>query len=351
MQKIYILIFSLAIIACGKSEKESDTVSENQETPNTLTVTNSQFNTENMQLGTLSEALFSDVVKTTGFIDVPPQNKASISTFVGGYIKRTPLLVGDKVKKGQLLVTLENTEFVEMQQQYLEVVEQLRYLKSEYKRQETLFNEKITSQKNYLKAESTYKSTLALYNGLRKKLAMLNISTSSLEKGNISTRIKLYAPIEGYVTKVNVSTGSYVSPADEILEIVNTDHIHLELSVFEKDILKIKKDQQIEFIIPEASDSIYKAAVHLVGTSINEKDRTIKVHGHIEDDENTNLIMGMFVEATILTTSKKRMALPKSAVFETEGANIVLVVTAKKEGEYTELKRLSQTLRQNTHYF
>ena len=335
MQKIYILIFSLAIIACGKSEKESDTVSENQETPNTLTVTNSQFNTEKMQLGTLSEQWFNDVVKTTGFIDVPPQNKASISTFVGGYIKRTPLLVGDKVKKGQLLVTLENTEFVEMQQQYLEVAEQLRYLKSEYKRQETLFNEKITSQKNYLKAKSTYKSTLALYNGLRKKLAMLNISTSSLEKGNISTRIKLYAPIEGYVTKVNVSTGSYVSPADEILEIVNTDHIHLELSVFEKDILKIKKDQQIEFIIPEASDSIYKAAVHLVGTSINEKDRTIKVHGHIEDDENTNLIMGMFVEATILTTSKKRMALPKSAVFETEGANIVLVVTAKKEGEYT----------------
>ena len=335
MQKIYILIFSLAIIACGKSEKELNTVSENKETPNTVTVTSSQFNTEKMQLGTLSEQWFNDVVKTTGFIDVPPQNKASISTFIGGYIKRTPLLIGDKVKKGQLLVTLENTEFVEIQQQYLEVAEQLRYLKSEYKRQETLFNEKITSQKNYLKAESTYKSTLALYKGLRKKLAMMNISLNSLKNGNISSRVNLYAPIEGYVTKVNVSNGSYVSSADEILEIINTDHIHLELSVIEKDILKIKKNQQIKFLIPEATDSIYSAKVHLVGTSINKKDRTIKVHGHIEDDEHTNLIMGMFVEANIITTSKKRMALPKDAVFKIDDSYLILVLKNKKEGVYT----------------
>ncbi len=83
-----------------------------------------------MQLGTLTEQAFNEIVKTTGFIDVPPQNKASVSTFLGGYVKRTPLLVGDKIRKGQLVATLENTEYVELQQQYLEVAEQLNYLKS-----------------------------------------------------------------------------------------------------------------------------------------------------------------------------------------------------------------------------
>ncbi len=68
---------------------------------------------------------------------------------------------------------------------------------------------------------------------------MLNINPSSVEKGIITSTINLYSPIEGYITKVNISNGVYVSPTDAIMEIVDTDHIHLELSVFEKDILNI----------------------------------------------------------------------------------------------------------------
>ena len=334
MRHIYIILFSLVLLSCGKSEKQIKSESK-AKIINTITVTKAQFDTERMQLGTLKEQSFNETVKANGFIDVPPQNKASVSTFTGGYIKRTPLLIGDKVHKGQLLVTLENTEFVEIQQQYLEIAEQLNYLKSEFERQEILYNEKITSQKNFLKAKSTYKSTLALYNGLNKKLKMMHINPISVEKGIISSTINLYAPIQGFVTKVNVSNGAYVSPADEILEIVNTEHIHLELSVFEKDILKIKKHQNINFKIPEASDTIFKAEVYLVGTSVNDTDRTIKIHGHIENDEHTNFVMGMFVESDIIIDSKKGLALPKEAAFEIEGNYFALVLTDKKEGVYT----------------
>lgn len=106
-----------------------------------------------------------------------------------------------------------------------------------------MFEEKITSQTNYLKAESTYQSSLASYNGLRQKLQMMSINPKDVEQGQISSSINLYAPINGYVTKVNISNGSFVSSSSELLEIVNTDHIHLELNVFEKDILNIKKEQ------------------------------------------------------------------------------------------------------------
>src|SRR5690606_22996412 len=121
--------------------------------------------------------------------DALPIYKSSVTSFIGGYVTKTPLLIGDKVNKGQLLVTLENPEYVEIQQNYLEVAEQLNYLKSEFTRQKTLYNENITSQKNFLKAESTYKSNLALYNGLRKKLQMMNLNPSSVEQGQISSTI------------------------------------------------------------------------------------------------------------------------------------------------------------------
>ena len=287
-----------------------------------------------MQLGKLEEHTFNEVIKTSGMIDVPPHNKASISAFMGGYITKTPLLIGDKVKKGQLLVTLENPEFIEIQQQYLEIAEQLNYLKSEFTRQKTLFDEKISSQKNFLKAESTYKSSLASYNGLRKKLTMMHISPSSVEQGQITSTVNLYSPIDGFVTKVNVSNGTYVSPSDVIMEIVDTNHIHIELSVFEKDILNVKKGQKIRFKIPEASKKTFEAEVHLVGTTIDEINRSVKVHAHIINENEANFIVGMFVEAEIITAAATSLALPKDAILEINDDYFVLVLEKKAKDNY-----------------
>ena len=305
-----------------------------------------------MLLGKLEEHVFNQSIKTSGMIDVPPQNKAIISTFMRGYITKTPLLVGDRVTKNQLLVTLENPEFIEIQQQYLEVAEQLNYLKVEFNRQKTLFDENITSQKNYLKAESSYKSNLAHYNGLRKKLVMLHINPLSVEQGNIVSSINLFSPLEGYITEVNINNGEYVSPSDVIMEIVDTNHIHLELSVFEKDILNVKKGQKISFKIPEASNETFEAEVHLVGTTIDKTRRIVKVHGHLNDESKVNFIVGMFVEANIIIQTDKSLALPKDAIVKVENNYFVLVLKEKTgDNYYFEKIEVEVTNENETHIF
>ncbi|TYB78957.1 efflux RND transporter periplasmic adaptor subunit [Bizionia myxarmorum] len=334
MKSLYILIFLSLFMSCGNSESDTTEVTESETHSDELTLSTAQFESEGMVLGSLSEHSFNETVIVNGMIDVPPHNKSRVSTYMAGYITKTPLLIGDQVKKGQLLVTLENTEFIEIQQQYLEVAEQLSYLKNEYTRQKTLFDEKITSEKNYLKAESTYKSNLAFYKGLEKKLQMLNINPKSVLAGNMSSTINIYAPIDGYVTKVNVSNGAYVSASDDIMELVDIDHIHLELSVFEKDIMKIKKGQKISFKIPEASQKTFTAEVHLVGTTINENTRRVQVHGHIDDVED-NFIVGMFVEAQIAISEVKGMALPHEAVIQSGDEYYVLVLDQKTPENYT----------------
>lgn len=335
MKQQYIVLMVFILAACGEEQKLPNPIVQDAANDTIIKVTKSQFDNGQMILGNLVDYKFNEVVKANGFVDVPPQNKASISTFMEGFVKNTPLLVGDQVKKGQLVLTLENTEYVELQQQFLEVSQQLGYLKSEYQRQQTLFNEKITSEKNYLKAESNYKSSLAHFNGLREKLKMMNINPTAVEQGKISSSINLYAPISGYVTKVNVSNGSFISSQDEVLEIINTDHIHLELSVFEKDILKIKKGQTIQFKVPESSNEIYTAEVHLVGTSIDETTRTIKVHAHIDDEENTHFIKGMFIEADIITSTKTAKAISKDAVYKFNNSYLTLVLMDSNDDVYT----------------
>jgi cobalt-zinc-cadmium efflux system membrane fusion protein len=326
---ISIIVLIASFYGCANSEKENNKVDENgTSTVRDLTkivISKEQFEQTGMQLGRLEDHSFSTIVKTTGMVDVPPQNKAIVSAFSGGYIKTTPLLIGDKIKKGQALLTIENPDFITFQRDYLETAEHLTYLKSEYERQKTLVAEKITSQKNFLKAESEYKKALALYNATRKKLTMLNISPSAAERGNITSVATLYAPISGSITKVNVTKGMYVSPADRIMEIIDADHIHLELNIFEKDVMKVKKSQQILFKIPEASTEIFKAEVHLVGTSIDQTNRTVKVHGHLENDSKHNFAIGMFVEASIITDNSSTKALPEEAVVSVEGTNYVLV--------------------------
>ncbi|WP_426431751.1 efflux RND transporter periplasmic adaptor subunit [Winogradskyella sp. HB-48] len=344
MKNTYILLFSLIFLACGNKENNTETVENTTNNSNVITVTKAQFESENMVLDTLKILDFSTGIAVTGMIDVPPKNKSIISTFIGGYITNTPLLVGDKVKKGQLLVSLQNPEYVEIQQNYLEVASQLNYLKAEFDRQKTLFDEEITSEKNYLKAQSTYKSSLATYNGLKKKLQMMNISPNAVEQGQITSTVNLYAPINGNVTKVNVSNGAYVAPNDVILEIVDIDHIHLELSVFEKDIMHIKKGQNIEFKIPEASEKIFEAEVHLVGTTIDETTRRVKVHGHVDKDL-ANFIVGMFVEAKIITHSRTGVGLPNEAIISENKNNYVLVLDETSTDGY-QFKKLKVNIGQ-----
>lgn len=337
---VYIFLFSLLFISCGNSDKNKDSNLNSSEstietvvTSEAIELSKDQFDGEKMNLVKMNKKPFPKAIKTTGMIDVPPNSRAIISAFAGGYIKNTPLLIGDKVKKGQPLVSIENMDFVSMQQEYLEVAEQLNYLESEYNRQKELFDENISSKKSFLNAESNFKKSRAIYNGLRKKLEMLNINAENVENGKITSMVTIYAPISGSISSVHVSTGSFVSPSDPIMEIINTDHIHLELKVFEKDILKLKEDQKVTFKVPEYSDEVFEGEVHLIGKSIDEN-RTIQVHAHLKNDEKHNFIVGMFVEANIITEESIANALPEDAVIEVENINYVLVLESETDGIY-----------------
>lgn len=328
----YFLSFALllGISSCGEGKNSAENTAD-PEINSFIEVTQTQYDQLAMEMGTIEEKSFPVRVSVNGMIDVPPENRAMVNATMGGYIKTTPYLIGDKVSRGQTLVTLENPEFVSLQQQYLEVNEQLSFLKAEYERQKIMSEENITSQKNFLKSESEYKSALARHSGLQKQLTMLNISPDQVKSGNIVSTVSVKAPISGSITKVNVTKGTYVSPATSILEIINNDHVHLELSVFEKDIMKVKKGQKIDFKIPEASNDTFNAEVHLVGTAIDEK-RTIKVHGHLEEEEKERFLTGMFVEANIITENIQEMALPSTAIVVIDEAPNVLVLE-KKEGD------------------
>lgn len=342
-------LFYIATIATLLFSCKQEVVEEKVVDDGLITVTEAQFQSSKMEIGSPIEQDFEVTVKSSGKIDVPPQYRAKVTTFLGGYVKATKLLVGDKVAKGQALITLENTDYLDLQKDYVEVAEQINYLKSEFERQKTLYNEKITSQKNYLKAESDYRQAKGMYQGLREKLLLLNISPANVERGKFTSQITISAPISGDVTVMNANVGMFMSPSDVILEIVDTNYLHLNLSIFEKDILHVKQGQKITFKVPEASKEQFSSNVQLVGKSIESKDRTISVFGTLSPEIKGKLLSGMFVEANIITATKKGFGVPSDAIITENDKHYVLVLNSKKT-EY-KFKKTAVTLGEKSEKF
>ena len=258
-----------------------------------------------MRLGTLTERPMSGGLKVNGVLDVPPENLVSVSAPLGGFIDRTDLLQGSRVRAGQLLAVIRNPDFVQLQQDYLETRSQLKLAKAEYE----ALQGKTNAQ------------------AVRLRLAGLPVG------GRIVSTANVRAPKGGFVKAVNVSIGQSVTPTDVLFEIVNPEHLHVELTVFEKDIPQVKPGQLVRFSL--GNDSLNRertAHVYLISKTISPE-RTVRIHAH-QDREDEHLLPGTFVRAVIETNRVTVPTLPEKAVVQYGAQSYVFVAanTTAKAG-------------------
>ena len=343
----YLIVIAFVLLAACSSKNgatTADDVATENSTEDVYELTTTQFNSSDMELGKLEMKEFYEVVKANGMFDVPPQNRASISSYFGGSVKDIKLLPGQRVKRGEVLFTLENPEYVQLQQDFLESQGQLTYLKSDYERQKNLVADNVTSQKNYLKSESDYIVTRAKYESLSKKLELLNINPKMLTIENIRATVSVIAPISGYVTDVNITRGSFLNSSDVAMIIVDTENLYLELNIFEKDIAKVKIGQPIHFRIQEDQSQQYEASVYLVNKTVDAENRTIGILGRLADAKIANRFSpGIYVQADIYTTSESRTSLPQEALVEVDNIYYVLVLDSSSEDGYSFVKKEVKT--------
>lgn len=341
---LVIVLLSLAACSSKNDATTSDEMSDENLTKDIYELSSTQFNSSDMKLGKLEMQEFYEIVKANGMFNVPPQNRASVSSYFGGSVKDIKLQPGQHVKRGQVLFTLENPEFVQLQQDFLESQGQLSYLKSDYERQKNLVEDNVTSQKNYLKSESDYTVTRARHASLRKKLELLDINPNALTIDNIRATVTVTAPINGYVTDVNITKGSFLNPSNVAMIIVDTDHLQLELNIFEKDLAKVRIGQPIHFRIQEDQSQQYEASVYLVNKTVDAEKRTIGILGQLSDAKLTNRFNpGIYVQADIYTTSDSRTSLPQEALVEVDNRYYVLVLESSSDAGLTFIKKEVKT--------
>ena len=324
------LISISTMLACaGNKPAESVVAAKGADTLSAelVTLNAAQFKTANLGFGTAELISMHKVLKVNGVIDVPPSNIVSISIPMGGYLKKTSLIPGMFVKKGNLLAVMEDPSYIELQQDYLTAKSKLVYLEADFNRQRDLNATKSTSDKIFQLARSDYESQKYLTKSLSEKLKLLGLDPLALNENNISRAINFNAPINGYVTKVNVNIGKYVTPTDILFEIIDPSDLHLRLIVYENDATNLKVGNKVSFYTNNDMRKKYLAKVAVINPNINE-DRTTDVHCHLVN-ESVRLYPGTSANAEIELNDAKVSALPEQAIVKWQNKPFVFI---KMEG-------------------
>ena len=333
--KKYIIsfVFIASIVAC-KSEDKKTTVSDKSSEKvfsGTVYLDQEQLNQANLKMALIEKGAASVEVHLNGKIDVPPTAIASVSLPMGGYIQDINLIPGNYVKKGGIIATIKDPQFVQLQEDYLTAKSKAAYLSQDMDRQKQLLQQDAVSKKAFQLLQSEYNSNAIALKGLAEKLQLINIDPNNLTIEKISSKVNLVAPISGYVTKVNINRGKYVAPTDILLELIDPNDIHAAITIFEKDITLFKEGIKGKVVLANEPNRTYPVSIMAVSRSLDEEKSGL-LHCHFLNAPK-NVAPGMFLTADFSLQNDEAIVVPIDAIQRFQGIDYVFIQKSNNEFE------------------
>ncbi|MFP9115632.1 efflux RND transporter periplasmic adaptor subunit [Flavobacterium sp. RHBU_3] len=334
MKKYIVLVAAVVFMAaCGKKEETQTEAAPEATASNVISLSAAQVKNAGIETGIPTEKELSGTVQLQGEVTVPPQSLVNVTFPLGGYIKKTNVLPGMHVQKGQVLAVIEDMQYIQLQQDYLTAKEQLAVAEMEYNRQKELNAKKASSDKLFEQITAERETQRIATASLKQKLELIGVNVSRLNATNISKAISIPSPVSGLVSAVNVNVGKYVSPTEMLFELTDMNDVVLTFNAFEKDVKYLKTGQQLDVYSNDNPDKKYSAKIHFINHSLNA-DRAATVIAKLNRYDAV-FIPGLFVNADIHVQNKKQLALPADAIVDWQGKSYVF--EDKGNGKYAML--------------
>ena len=333
----FFIMFAWATLSCNSKPPAPEKEAAKAAAPmaQEVKLTAQQMKEGNIQVVSVAEASINSNITLNGVIDVPPQNMVSITCPMGGYIKSINLLPGQEVSQGEVLITMEDPAYIQLQQDYLVSSSRLGFLEKEYARQKDLSVTDATSRKQFEQVASDVQAERATQQALKEKLALIGINAANLTGSNITRSIAIRSPIHGFISKVTVNRGRYVNATETLAELVDPGDIHASLTVFEKDLPRIRKGQKVWVQLVANANRKYPADVLLVMRNLDEN-KTGLVHCHF-DEYSRELVPGMAITAQVELENSQQPAVPQEAVLLYKGKHYVFLENGTHTFRLTEV--------------
>lgn len=292
---------------------------------NTTSFTSEQVKSIGIELGHIEEKQLTASIRANGALRVPNQNKALINSLYSGVVKTLLIQPGDLVKKGQVITTIANPDFIKMQEEYLAIGPKLVLAEQELERQKELNQGNAGALKNLQAAESNLRSLQTRNSALEQQIQLMGIHPGSLSNGKLLSVLSLRSPIAGIVSNVSVKMGSYVDVTTPVAEIIDNSQLHLDLFVYEKDLPKLENNQRIHFTLTNNPGKEYDAQIYSLGSTFEDESKAVSVHARVNGDK-TGLIDGMNITALISLDKVTTPAVPTDAIVTYQGQDYIFLV-------------------------
>ena len=302
---VFFTVLSLSLSGCAKKQGVTG------ETKSKLSV--GAFKTQ--------YSIIPDYLKSPGNTD--SLNNTAISAHIMGYVVSENAHQGQAVYRGQLLLKLSAPE---IGSKYYAAKAGFINAKKTYDRIKRLYKENSVSRQ-------MYDNTLMQY-----KVAKADLN----EAGNYLDYKNIYSPIDGVITKKNVSMGDLVAPGQMLLIIQSLKKLEFKTSVNVKYFSKIKNAEAVKLNFSSINKSVEGKVISVV-RSANPYSHSVLVRIAIKGAEKSGLMPGMYGTARFKIGKRKAITVPKSAVvrrlgitgvYTVNGAGEVVFQPVKKGGVY-----------------
>lgn len=296
MKKIYIAsTLGLFLLSCNNPQPASQ---QEEAAPAPATESVAQADSVQQTDAVSSATNVAKSASYNGVITVPPQRQATVTLTMGGSIHSTNLLPGSYVRQGEVIATLENPEFIQLQQTYLESAAQAEYLEKEYNRQKMLSEQEAASQKRFQQSKADYLSMKSRMDAAAAQLKLLQVDVRQLHDQGIEPYLQVKSPLDGYVTNMKVNLGTYLNAGEPICDIINKGETLLELTAYEKDLDYLQVGSSVEFQVNGMGSQTFEATVITIGQEVDDVNRSLQVYARVKD-QNSRFRPGMYVSAKI----------------------------------------------------
>jgi cobalt-zinc-cadmium efflux system membrane fusion protein len=325
----FFALLALLLTACnGRTEPVTENVS-----PEQLSIRNDQFVHEQMQLGQMETIVFEQTLVCSGSLLPKPNGKAIINAPLPGIIKSIACQNGQVVKKNQTLFEVAGAPVIDLQKDFAEAAAGYGRLKSEFDRAQTLYDQEVNSEKDYLSTQSDYQTARAHYQGLKLKMEAMGLSPQRIENGNFYASYPIKAPIGGSISGLQANIGTYIDSQSELAAIIDPALLQLQLNIFPKDLALLQEGQAVRYQFAN-SDADHAAILFSVGSAINQESKAVDCYASLTAPLPKSAIASQFVTATIIISTDSVKALPSEAIVQTENGSAALLLKGQDNNQY-----------------
>ena len=340
MIKRILLVAAATLLAVGaftyfqRPESDGHDHEEHEESDSfdDIPLTQQQVSTAELRMSEVQTRELDATLRVTGTLVLRPQSMADVSSLMVGVVRSILVSEGQRVSKGQVVATVENTGVVTLQREYFTALRESEAARAELTRQQTLAKAGAGVAKNLQQAETAARIADASLTGIGQQLRQMGISPKSVAAGSFATVFPLRAPISGTVSRISASIGSYADMQSPLLAIRDNSAMECDLNVFEKDVAKVAVGDRVELLLANQPGRVLRGRVYGVNQYFNDAAKSVAVHVRLDASPSQGLIDGMYVSGTIATGRQKCRALPSQAIVSTEGKSYIFALNGKPRG-------------------